>query len=85
MLDSSTPFPANMFRIIYLSHTHFHSHFSLACRIGHRVNTEWQWPLLGVHSIMMKILTQLGKGGGCTPTPFHYICHHVHSCGVRSS
>jgi hypothetical protein len=22
-------------------------------------------------------LTQAGEGGGCTPTPFHYIYHHV--------
>jgi hypothetical protein len=24
-------------------------------------------------------------GGGCKPTPFHYINHRVQSCGVRSS
>ncbi len=24
-------------------------------------------------------------GGGCTPTLFHYIYHHVQSCGVNSS
>jgi hypothetical protein len=32
--------------------------------------TEWQWPLSGVHSIMMVKSAQPGKGGGCTPTPF---------------
>jgi hypothetical protein len=37
----------------------------------------------GVHSIMMEKLTQAGLGWGCTPTPFHYIYHSVHSCGVR--
>jgi hypothetical protein len=32
---------------------------------------------------MMEKLAKAGEGGGCTPTPFHYIYHHVHSCGVR--
>ncbi len=41
------------------------------------VHTEWQWPLSGVHSIMLEKLAQAGEGGGCTPTPFHYIYHHV--------
>jgi hypothetical protein len=26
--------------------------------------TEWQWPLSGVHSIMMEKLAQAGKGAG---------------------
>ncbi len=53
----------------------------------HRVHTEWQWPLSGLHSIMMEKLAQSVKGEGCTPlpTPFPYICHHVQSCSVRSS
>ncbi len=51
----------------------------------HRVHTEWQRPLSGVYSIMMETLAQAGEGGGCTPTPFHCIYHHVQSCGVRSS
>ncbi len=39
--------------------------------------TEWQRPLSGVYSIMMKKsppppLGLVGGGGGCTPTPFHY-------------
>ncbi len=37
---------------------------------------------------MMEKLAQAGRGRGCTPTPFHYIYHHVQSCescGVRSS
>jgi hypothetical protein len=37
----------------------------------------------GVHSIMMEKLAQAGEGRGCTPTPFHYIYHHVQSCSVR--
>ncbi len=48
--------------------------------------TEWERPLSGVHSIMMEKLAQPGEGGGgCTPTPFHYIYHHVLSCSVRYS
>jgi hypothetical protein len=43
------------------------------------------WSLSGVHSIMMEKLAQTGEGGGCTPTPFHHIYHHVQSCNVRSS
>jgi hypothetical protein len=50
-----------------------------------RVHTEWQWPLSGVHPIMMVKSAQPGGGGGCTPTPFHSIYHHVQSCGVRSN
>jgi hypothetical protein len=36
----------------------------------HRVHTEWQWPLSGLHSIMMEKSAQPVEGGGCTPTPF---------------
>jgi hypothetical protein len=32
--------------------------------------------LSGVHLIMWVKLAQAGEGGGCTPTPFHYIYHH---------
>ncbi len=43
-------------------------------------------PLSGVHSIKVETLAQSGESGGCTPTPFHYIYHHVKkSCGERSS
>jgi hypothetical protein len=50
---------------------------------GNRVNTEWQLPLSGVHSIMMEKFTQPGEGGlwGALQThplslylPYHYIC-----------
>jgi len=46
--------------------------------------TEWQRPLSGVHSIMMEKLAQLGKVGGCTPTPFQPIYNHVQSCSVHT-
>ncbi len=42
---------------------------------NHRVYTEWQRPLSGVHSITMEKLAQAGEGGVCTPTPSHYIYH----------
>jgi hypothetical protein len=35
----------------------------------HRVHTEWQSPISGVHSIMMEKSALAGEGGGCTPTP----------------
>ncbi len=47
--------------------------------------TEWHWPLSSVYSIKMEKLAQAGEGEGCTPAPFHYIYHHVQSCGVQSS
>ncbi len=48
--------------------------------------TEWQRPLSGVHSIMMETFAQVGEGGSCTPTLFHYIYHHVQlSCALLSS
>jgi hypothetical protein len=34
---------------------------------SHRVHTEWQLPLSGVHSILMEKLAQAGEGGGCMP------------------
>ncbi len=43
------------------------------------VQIEWQWPLSGVHSIIMVILAQPGEGGGCTL----HIYHHEQSCGQR--
>ncbi len=47
--------------------------------LAHRVYTEWQPPLSGVHSIMMEKLAQVCGYGVCTPTPFHYSYHHVQS------
>jgi hypothetical protein len=53
---------------------------------AHRVHSEWQWPLSGVHFIMMEKSAQpgVGGGGGCTPTNFHSIYHYVQSFNVRS-
>jgi hypothetical protein len=53
--------------------------------LSHRVHTEWQRALSGVHSIMMEKLAQAGEVGGCTPSPFQIIYHHVQSCSVRSN
>jgi hypothetical protein len=39
----------------------------------HRVHTESQWSISGVHSIMMENPALADEGGGCTPTPFHSI------------
>jgi hypothetical protein len=41
--------------------------------------TEWQWPLSGIHSIMMENVSQAGMVGGCTPPPFTIstITHNV--------
>jgi hypothetical protein len=38
--------------------------------------TELQLLLSGVHSVMRVKLALAGEGGGCTPTPSHYIYHH---------
>ncbi len=53
-------------------------------RVLQRVHTEWQWPLSGVHSIMM-VKSAPCRGRGCTPSPFHSIYHHEKSCDVRFS
>jgi hypothetical protein len=45
------------------------------CGLDHRVHTEWQRPLSGVHSIMIEKLAQAGD----------FIYHHMQSCIVRSS
>jgi hypothetical protein len=34
------------------------------------VQIDWQWPLTGVHSIMMVNSSQPGESGGCIPSPF---------------
>jgi hypothetical protein len=37
----------------------------------HRVHTEWQLPVSGVHSIIrVEKLAQPGEGGGARPPPF---------------
>jgi len=62
--------------------------FFYPCRLSgsRRSNAlDSQWPLSGVHSIMMEKSAQPGVDGGCTPTLFHYIYHYVQSCSVLSS
>ncbi len=49
-------------------------------RSVHRAHTEWQRPPSSVHSIMMEKFVQAGEVGGCKPTHFHSIYHHVCSC-----
>ncbi len=46
--------------------------------------TEWQWPLSGVHSIMVKS-AQPGEGVGVRPPPFGSITYYIQSCDLRSS
>ncbi len=49
----------------------------------HWVHTEWKCHFLAY--ITMEKSAKPAEGGGCTPTPFHCIYHHVQSCGVRCS
>jgi hypothetical protein len=56
----------------------------LPCSI-HRVHTEWQCPISGVHSIMMEQSALAGEGVGCTPTPFTLFTNthtHTHKVAV---
>ncbi len=48
-----------------------------------REHTEWQWPISGVHSLMMEKSALADENGGCTPTPFHSSYHHVQSCSIQ--
>jgi hypothetical protein len=38
--------------------------YSVLYGCSHRVHPEWQWPLSGIHSIMMIKSAQSGEGGG---------------------
>jgi hypothetical protein len=59
-MSSSPPLYSPLFTVIlYL------------CIVCSTEYTEWQRPLPVVHSIMMEKLAQVGKGGECTPAPFH--------------
>ncbi len=51
------------------------------CVAGTTEYTEWQWPISGLHSIIMV----KSEDGGCTLSPFHSIYHREQSCGVRSN
>jgi hypothetical protein len=42
----------------------------------HRVHIERRLLISGVHPFMVEKSSLAGKGGGCTPTPSHYIYHH---------
>jgi|688.fasta_scaffold95572_3 hypothetical protein len=69
---------------LYSLNTPSYKHcYSRTAPLNHRVHTEWQRPISGVHSIMMEKWALAGEGGGCTPTPFHSIYHHVQSCSVH--
>ncbi len=48
---------------------------------SHRVAMTSFWRSV---SIMMEKWAQPVEEGGSTHTPFHYIYHHIQSCGVRS-
>ncbi len=63
----------------------FKSHCSLIHSHRHRVHTEWQWPLPGVHSIKMVKPAQPGEAGGCTPPPFtlHIYLHKQSTLQLR--
>ncbi len=51
----------------------------------HRVHTERQWPISGVHSIMMEKSALAGGGGSAHPPLSLYLhYHHIQSCSVRS-
>ncbi len=53
--------------------------------LHHRVHTEWQRPLSGVHSIMMEKLAQASEGGGGLHAhPLHYSYSYVQSCNVHA-
>jgi hypothetical protein len=57
-----------------LSTSHYLSqYFSVAGRAYHRVHTEWQLPISGVHSFMTEKSALAGEGEGCTSIPFHYV------------
>ena len=47
--------------------------------------TEWQWPLSGVHSIMMVKSAHPGEGGGARPPPFSLSIPSQAKLSVRSS
>ncbi len=54
-------------------------------RLNHRVHTEWQWPISGIHHHHEGKISPGWWGGGCTPSPFHGVNHHVESCRERFS
>ncbi len=51
---------------------------------NHRVNTEWQWPISGVHSIMMEKSALAGEGVEARAL-FFILLTSCTRCSVRSS
>ncbi len=49
-------------------------HPSMHVYVHHRVHTEWQRPLSGVHSIIMEKFAQAGEGRGCLGVPLTLAC-----------
>ncbi len=49
----------------------------------HRVETDTFWRKFHHNGKICQ--GWCGEDGGCTPTPFHSIYHHLQSCDVRSS
>jgi hypothetical protein len=68
--------PTILYSLFGFGTTNLHEKNALLryCKTGIRIQ---QRQVSGVHSITVEKLAQ--------PTPFHYIYHHVQSCGVRSS
>jgi hypothetical protein len=55
----------------------------LFLRNDHSVHIEWQWPISGVHSIMMEKSALAGESGGCTsPLPLYLLYHLVQKVAV---
>ncbi len=67
--------PVTNVYFLYLFHG---TYLSCFCQ-GHRVHTEWQRPLSGVHSSMIEKLAQAGEGEGARPPPCHYSYHAVYA------
>ncbi len=53
--------------------------------VAHRVHTERQLPISGVHPIMMEKSALAGEGGGVHAHPLSPFYHHLQSFSVRSS
>ncbi len=59
-----------------------HPHIS-AVADTHRVHTEWQIPIFGVHSIMMEKTAVAGEGGGARPPTIHLPSHRKLQCTLQ--
>ncbi len=53
---------------------------------NYSIAASWYCQDLHTPFVSVHILAYIPSWGwGCTPSPFHYIYHHVQSCGIRSS